>query len=65
MINSKEIKVIDKNSEFYGTPASELMENAGKGLADFINTKLKPKNKNILFFCGTGNNGGDGLVAAK
>ncbi len=65
MITSKEIKVIDKNSEFYGIPASELMENAGKGLADFINTKLKPKNKDILFFCGIGNNGGDGFVAAR
>ena len=65
MISSEEIKVIDKNSEFYGTPASELMENAGRGLADFIKTKHKTTGKNILFFCGTGNNGGDGLVAAR
>jgi len=65
MIKGKEIKVIDKNSEFYGTSNSTLMENAGKGLADFIEKELKPKNKNIFFICGPGNNGGDGFVAAR
>ena len=65
MISGKEIKVLDKNSEFYGVPAFRLMENAGKGVADFIKNEFKPKNKEILVFCGTGNNGGDGFVAAR
>jgi len=65
MISGKEIKVLDKNSEFYGIPAFELMENAGKGVANFIIKELKPKSKNILIFCGIGNNGGDGFVAAR
>ena len=65
MISGKEIKVLDKNAEFYGTPTIRLMENAGKGIADFIIKELKPKNKEILFLCGTGNNGGDGFVAAR
>ena len=65
MVSGKEIKVLDKNSEFYGIPTIKLMENAGKGIADFIIKKLKLKNKEILFFCGTGNNGGDGFVAAR
>ncbi|MEF8879747.1 MAG: NAD(P)H-hydrate dehydratase [Candidatus Thermoplasmatota archaeon] len=65
MISGKEIKVIDLNSEFYGTPPDILMENAGKGLSGFIDKKIKNKKKKILFFCGTGNNGGDGLVAAR
>jgi len=65
MISGKEIKVLDKNAEFYGVPTFELMENAGRGVADFIIKELKPKNKNILIFCGVGNNGGDGLVAAR
>jgi len=65
MISGNEIKVLDKNSEFYGVPAFRLMENAGKGVADFIKNELKPKNKKILVFCGTGNNGGDGFVAAR
>ena len=65
MISSKEIKVLDTNAEFFGVPTIELMEYAGKGVAYFIKHKLKPKNKEILIFCGTGNNGGDGFVAAR
>ena len=65
MIKGKEIKVLDRNAEFYGMSAINLMENAGKGLSDFIIKQLKPTGKNILVFCGVGNNGGDGFVAAR
>ncbi len=64
MISGREIKVLDKNSEFYGVPASQLMENAGKGVADFIKKHFTSK-ISVLLFCGTGNNGGDGFVAAR
>lgn len=63
MISGKEVRVLDLNSEYFGVTTSELMENAGKGVADFILNKFKAKN--ILIFCGAGNNGGDGLVAAR
>jgi len=63
MISGNEIKVLDKNAEFYGTPTSSLMENAGKGIASYIIDKIK--DQKILVFCGTGNNGGDGFVAAR
>jgi len=65
MISGKEIKVLDENSEYLGTPTIDLMENAGKGVADFILNKLKIKEKKILVCCGPGNNGGDGFVAAR
>jgi len=65
MITGKEVKVLDKNSEYRGVPTSALMENAGKGVADFIIKQLHPKNREILVFCGIGNNGGDGFVAAR
>jgi len=65
MISGEEIKVVDVNSEFFGVAGSSLMENAGKGLADFIIKEIKPKEKKILFICGPGNNGGDGFVAAR
>jgi NAD(P)H-hydrate epimerase len=65
MISGKEIKVLDRNAEFYGVPTINLMENAGKGVADFIKNDLKLKVKDILIFCGIGNNGGDGFVAAR
>ena len=64
MIPGKEIHVLDKNAEFRGVPTITLMEKAGKGVADFVIGELKSV-KNILFFCGTGNNGGDGFVAAR
>jgi len=63
MINGSEVKVLDINSDFYGVPTINLMENAGKNVADFVMKKLKPKK--ILIFCGPGNNGGDGFVAAR
>jgi NAD(P)H-hydrate epimerase len=65
MISVNEIKVLDINSEYYGVPTKILMENAGKGAAEYIIKKLNLKNKNILIFCGLGNNGGDGFVAAR
>jgi len=64
MISYKELRVLDSNSEYYGITQLKLMESAGKGVADFIN-KINLENKKIIFFCGLGNNGGDGFVAAR
>ena len=64
MITSADVHILDVNSEFFGVPTKTLMENAGRGVADFIQTKLSGKHR-ILVLCGTGNNGGDGFVAAR
>ena len=64
MITNKEVKVVEKNSEEYGVNEEILMENAGKGSAEVI-LKIIPENKKILIACGTGNNGGDGMVCAR
>jgi ADP-dependent NAD(P)H-hydrate dehydratase / NAD(P)H-hydrate epimerase len=63
MITGKEVKVLDKNAEFFGVPQEKLMEEAGKQLADFIETTIK--DPSIVIICGLGNNGGDGFVAAR
>lgn len=65
MISEAEMKVLDRNSEFFGVPTLQLMENAGKSIADFVRTTVKDTKKNILIFCGAGNNGGDGFVTAR
>lgn len=65
MISEAEIKVLDRNSEYFGVPTLHLMENAGKGVAEFIRNTVKNTKKNILILCGTGNNGGDGFVTAR
>ena len=41
------------------------MENAGKGVAEYVRNIVKNTKKNILILCGAGNNGGDGFVAAR
>ncbi len=46
-----------------GTPGIELMERAGRGLADVAAREL-PAGL-IAIVCGKGNNGGDGYVAAR
>jgi ADP-dependent NAD(P)H-hydrate dehydratase / NAD(P)H-hydrate epimerase len=65
MMSPIETKVLDTNSEYWGISTTTLMENAGKALAEFIKKKYGDKKTNILIFCGPGNNGGDGLVAAR
>lgn len=52
----------------FGMKKMLMMENAGFGIAEFILKKFKNKeleNLKILAVCGTGNNGGDAMVAAR
>jgi ADP-dependent NAD(P)H-hydrate dehydratase / NAD(P)H-hydrate epimerase len=53
-----------RTSQAFGISISTLMENAGIAVAEFA-ARQYPKAKRILVLCGKGNNGGDGLVAAR
>lgn len=55
---------MDKNSEYLGVSTLQLMENAGKSVADEIN-HLFGSGTTVTIFAGTGRNGGDGMVAAR
>src|SRR3954452_15140120 len=46
-----------------GIPSGQLMERAGEGLAGVV-ARRAPAGR-IAVVCGKGNNGGDGLVAAR
>lgn len=51
-------------SRTYGIPALILMENAGRQVAETALSMYRGARK-IAVFCGRGNNGGDGFVAAR
>lgn len=65
MITSSHLRELEEKAIDQGITVEELMENAGKKV--FLTTKKRfdMEGKHILIFCGTGNNGGDGLVAAR
>src|SRR2546427_11031009 len=65
MISPAEMRVLDRNAQYFGLSILELMENAGKAVADVARSEFGAPGKNVLVLCGTGNNGGDGLVAAR
>ncbi len=62
----EEMQNMDRHaSQEYGIREELLMENAGAAVYQVIKQKIGVKNKHFLIFCGTGNNGGDGLVVAR
>jgi len=53
--------------EQLGLPSAVLMENAGRGAADVLEslTEARGLPRRALVLCGAGNNGGDGLVLSR
>jgi len=67
-ITSEQMYSIEDNGyAIFGMKKLMMMENAGHGLADFILSEKGPKlaGKKIISLCGTGNNGGDAMVASR
>ncbi len=68
-VTRDEMRALDRRaSEEFGIPSLLLMENAGRGVADLALSERFSENRSegtIVVFCGKGNNGGDGLVAAR
>jgi len=63
-ISSKQMAKVDKVAvESFGLKIEYMMENAGRNFARFVYNTLKPKRVLVLY--GKGNNGGDGLCAAR
>ena len=67
IVSAKEMRWCDDATiRKHGIPGLKLMENAGRGVAEAVARECGPPNgKHILIFCGKGNNGGDGFVAAR
>ncbi|HEY6769256.1 MAG TPA: NAD(P)H-hydrate epimerase, partial [Candidatus Sulfotelmatobacter sp.] len=65
IVTAEEMRAIDRaTSDRFGVPSLTLMENAGAAVAEYLISQYSSA-KNILVFCGKGNNGGDGFVAAR
>jgi NAD(P)H-hydrate epimerase len=64
-LTHREMRVLDLNSEYLGVPPSELMENAGRGVVEILEGRRPVRGRKVAVLCGLGNNGGDGLVAAR
>ena len=65
MITSREMRALELNSEYFGVSRLQLMENAGKAIADEIASRFEPEKTRVAIFCGLGGNGGDGFVGAR
>src|SRR5256885_4527442 len=65
MISPLEMRVLDRNAQYFGISTLDLMEAAGKAVAEVARSEFGAAGKSVLVLCGTGNNGGDGLVAAR
>lgn len=65
-LTSEQEREADKNAISFGLPSEVLMKRAGRALADEVQAAARRLNaKKVLIVCGTGNNGGDGYVAAR
>ncbi|GAA3761269.1 NAD(P)H-hydrate dehydratase [Terriglobus aquaticus] len=65
MVTAAEMAAIDTaTAEQAGVPFAELMEHAGAAVARFAQRQFR-RARRVVVLCGTGNNGGDGFVAAR
>jgi NAD(P)H-hydrate epimerase len=69
-LTAAEMREVDRlTTERFGISGTQLMENAGKSVADFvlhqISLRFQSPLRSAVVLCGKGNNGGDGFVAAR
>jgi NAD(P)H-hydrate epimerase len=65
VVSADEMRELDRHTiEELGVDAEILMESAGRAVAEVVLDQLAP-GAEVVIVCGRGNNGGDGLVAAR
>ncbi|RLF00275.1 MAG: bifunctional ADP-dependent NAD(P)H-hydrate dehydratase/NAD(P)H-hydrate epimerase [Thermoprotei archaeon] len=63
-LTTSEMRSLELNAEYLGVDRLLLMENAGAAVARVVKREAGPGGK-VVVLCGPGNNGGDGMVAAR
>lgn len=64
LLTPKQMGAADRHTIDAGTPGITLMDAAGAAVVDCVGEQFQDAEK-LLIVCGTGNNGGDGFVAAR
>ena len=65
LVTVDQMRRIEAASDAQGHTYAAMMERAGSAVARVIQTRLDVRGQRILVLVGPGNNGGDGLVAAR
>ncbi len=69
LVTTEEMRLAEQSAVDAGATWEELMERAGRAVADEVLARLKKtrkvKGRRVLVLVGPGNNGGDALVAAR
>ncbi len=67
VLTASQMRDVDRQTtDRYGIPSLLLMENAGRSVVEAMQSHYRDLSKfRITIFCGKGNNGGDGFVAAR
>jgi len=66
VLTAVQMREVDRRTIELGIPAIVLMENAGHRVVEFLAENFAPlASERIAILCGKGNNGGDGMVAAR
>ncbi|MBI2941764.1 MAG: NAD(P)H-hydrate dehydratase [Chloroflexi bacterium] len=65
IVTIDQMRQLERGTEALGLPSPALMENAGRAVADAVGRNYPVHGRHVLVLVGPGNNGGDGLVAAR
>ncbi len=65
ILSVSEMRALESTADMAGYSYAQMMEQAGKSLAVAVVQHVPVKGRRILVLVGPGNNGGDGLVAAR
>jgi len=66
VLTAQQMREADRRTIELGTPGDVLMERRGARVVEFLEREFAPlARQRVVIFCGTGNNGGDGLVVAR
>lgn len=68
LVGAETMRALDRHTiEVLGVPGEVLMESAGRAVTEvaLLEIQARPGAEGVRIVCGTGNNGGDGLVVAR